>query len=139
MGTFDHMAPDPGLYSTDRAAHAAGCTRRMMDHWMACGVLAPTLKPHGSGSKSGWSETDIALARVFAVLAGLGARTPVLAQVAFSLQVDPDLWSGSVIVTADETVGLSREARWRWPDGWVVSLANCRQHVADALRQLVAA
>jgi hypothetical protein len=112
--------------STDDLAKLSGCSYRQADYWTRNGVLTPTRPARGQGSKRGWTLDDVALARVFLVLSGLGAVGAVLAAVAIALDRDPWLWEGAVVVSAD---GRVRALEGSAGPGWVVDLAECRREV----------
>lgn len=116
--------------STSDLARLAGCSYRMADYWARTGVLRASQAARGSGSKRGWTVDEVALARAFTVLSGLGATGAVLAAVSVALDRDPWLWEGSVVVSRD---GRVRPVEAANVDGWVVDLFACRAAVLDAL------
>lgn len=116
--------------SSDEAARRAGCSYRQLDYWCRTGAITPTVGANGSGSTRRWAPDDVALLRVFHLLAGLGAEQPVLFEVAAAVTSDPGLWDSTVLVTqAGLVVKLYRcetLADVGTAAGWVVDLAGCR-------------
>ncbi len=57
------------MHSTPAVARATGLTFRVIDHWIALGVIAPTQPGVGSGSRRRWSTHDVARLAVIAAAA----------------------------------------------------------------------
>lgn len=56
-------------FSTLEACAAAGLTYRVVDYWVRCGAVSPSVAAHGQGTRRSWSIDDVdRLTRIGAVV-----------------------------------------------------------------------
>jgi DNA-binding transcriptional MerR regulator len=77
MGTATTESP-----STVEVAERIGCSYRQLDYWIRVGYLHPDDAQAGTGSRRGWSETEIRVAALIFELERAGFRLEVAAEMA---------------------------------------------------------
>jgi len=72
-------------WSTQEAHRIAGITYRQLDYWIRTGLIKPTMKAKGHGSKHGFSYRDLVAVRAIAALKETGVSLQAVRRVQSAL------------------------------------------------------
>ena len=77
-----------------------GLTYRQLNYMVDTGIITPSVRGMGSGTKHRWSLADVRLVRLAAVLMAHGAdRATLIPALAEAADLTDEAWSARVLVT----------------------------------------
>lgn len=106
--------PPEAIYTTPQAQVRAGVTTRQIDYWARKGIVEPTVKASGSGSRRYWSLSDLTVIEAVGRVSASTSPDEVLRQVAAAVRSSD---GSAVMVQLGDGVTLTVATRAFEADG----------------------